>query len=292
MLSEDLQIGAVFPQTELAGSSVAVGRFAAAAEELGFSHLLAYDHVLGARRDGREREVGGVYDDRDPFHDPFVLFAHLAGRHQRLGFVSGVLILPQRQTALVARQAADLAILSEGRFRLGVGVGSNRLEYETLGQDFGTRGRRLDEQIELLRAFWGEELVDFDGDFDRADRVASTPRPDSSVPIWIGGFGDAARRRCARTGDGFVFPDAGERSHESWRELRALVDAAGRPQEAVGGEAQIRCGGDVDEAISQISAWASAGGTHASIVTSDLGFDSVDAHVDLLERVARRLRAG
>src|SRR5579859_7003504 len=149
-----MEIGVVYPQIELGGSPAALRRFATAAEELGYSHLVAYDHVLGAVHQGREPALMGPYTEQDPFHDPLVMFAYLAGLTTRLGFFSGILILPQRQTALVARQAADLDLFSGGRFRLGVGVGWNYVEYDALGQDFHTRGKRQEEQIELLRRLW------------------------------------------------------------------------------------------------------------------------------------------
>src|SRR5262249_52891598 len=157
---------------------------------------------LGAVHEDRIPPLWGPYDENDPFHDPFVLFAYLAGRTERLAFVTGVLVLPQRQTALVAKQAADLALLSGDRFRLGVGVGWNPVEYTGLGQDFATRGLRLDEQIGLLRRLWGEPVVSFEGRFDAIDRAGTVPRPRRLIPIWLGGWVEAALRRAARLGDG------------------------------------------------------------------------------------------
>ena len=147
----------------------------------------------------------GPYTEHDPFHDPFVMFAYLAGITERIGFATGVLILPQRQTALVARQATDVDLLSGGRLRLGVGVGWNHVEYEALGQDFRTRGAREEEQIELLRRLFTEPVVDFSGRFDRVDRAALVPKPARSIPIWLGGFGEVAFDRAARLADGFIF---------------------------------------------------------------------------------------
>jgi probable F420-dependent oxidoreductase len=152
---------------------------------LGSDHLLADDHVLGATHD-RESKLTGPYTERDPFHDPFVMFAYLAGMTQRLQFVTGILILPQRQTVLVARQAADLDLLSGDRLRLGVGIGWNYVEYTALGQDFHARGKRLAEQVELLRRLWEEPLVDFKGTFARVDRAALNPRPRRRIPISYG----------------------------------------------------------------------------------------------------------
>ncbi len=182
-----MQIGVVYPQTELRGDPTAVRRIGRAVEDLGFDHLLAYDHVLGAVHADRTPPLTGPYTEHDPFHDPFVMFAYLAGITERIGFATGILILPQRQTALVARQAADVDLLSGGRLRLGVGVGWNHVEYEALGQDFRTRGARQEEQIELLRRLFTEPVVDFSGRFDRVDRAALVPKPARPIPIWLGG---------------------------------------------------------------------------------------------------------
>ncbi len=186
-----LQIGVVYPQTELHGDPGAVRQFGTGVEDLGFDHLLAYDHVLGAVHAGRAPPLTGPYTERDPFHDPLVMFAYLAGITERIRFATGVLVLPQRQTALVARQAADVDLLSGGRLRLGVGVGWNHVEYEALGQDFRTRGIRQEEQIGLLRRLFTEPVVDFPGRFDRVHRAALVPKPARSIPIWLGGGGDA-----------------------------------------------------------------------------------------------------
>ena len=292
MLHPDIEIGVVYPQIELGGDPDAVRRIGAATEDLGYDHLLAYDHVLGADHSDRDRELTGVYDEHDPFHDPFVLFAYLAGRHHRLRFVSGVLVLPQRQTALVARQAADLALLSGDRFRLGVGVGWNWVEYGALGQDFATRGRRADEQIELLRRLWTQDVVDFDGRFDRIDRAGLPPRPGRPVPIWIGGFGEAALRRCARAGDGFLFGGRTEHVRAMRQRLHELLDEQGRSRDEVGTEAMVLTRKGPEDAAAKLRAWAAEGGTHGTVITMGLGLDSTDAHVDYVSQVADALSSG
>src|ERR1700691_5635441 len=172
-----MEIGVVYPQTELRGDPEAVRKIGTGVEDLGFDHLLAYEHVLGAVHADRTPPLTGPYTEHDPFHDPLVMFAYLAGLTERIGFVTGVLILPQRQTALVARQAADVDLLSGGRLRLGVGVGWNHVEYDALGQNFHTRGAREEEQIQLLRLLWTEEVIDYTGRFDRVDRAGTSPRP-------------------------------------------------------------------------------------------------------------------
>src|ERR1700689_399459 len=200
-----MKIGVAYPQNELQGDPVAVGEFGRAVEELGFAHILSYDHVLGAVHANRTPPLTGPYTERDPFHDPFVMFGYLAGITKRVSFTTGILVLPQRPTALVARQAADVQLLSGGRLRLGVGLGWNYVEYEALGQDFHTRGARQEEQIGLLRRLFEGSVVEFSGRFDRVDRASLVPKPARPIPIWLGGSGEKAFDRAARLADGFIF---------------------------------------------------------------------------------------
>ena len=224
-----MKIGAVYPQIELRGDPDAVRRIGTGLESLGYDYLLTYDHVLGAVHEGREPKLTGPYNEKHPFHDPFVMFAHLAALTRRLELVTGILILPQRQTALVARQATDVDLLSGGRLRLGVGIGWNHVEYDALGQDFRTRGAREEEQVQLLRKLWSEPLVSFDGRFDRIDRACINPRPRRPIPIWFGGFVEAAYRRAARLGDGFIFSaGVAERAVEGWNQIESALRAPGR----------------------------------------------------------------
>ena len=271
-----MQIGVVYPQTELQGDPDAGRRFATAVEDLGFGHLLAYDHVLGAVHADRTRKLTGPYTERDPFHDPFVLFAHLAGITERLQFATGVLILPQRQTALVARQATDVDLLSGGRLRLGVGVGWSHVEYEALGQDFRTRGSRQEEQIHLLRQLFTEPVVDFSGRFDRIDRAALIPKPTRSIPIWLGGSGDIALDRAARLGDGFIFIGSDvDDIAEKWNQLRDRLASVGRSVDGFGADFVIRPRDGIDKLAADIATWREAGGTHASVDTMGLGLTSL-----------------
>jgi probable F420-dependent oxidoreductase len=217
------------------------------------------------------------------------MFAYLAGITERIGFATGILILPQRQTALVARQAADVDLSSGGRLRLGVGVGWNQVEYEALGQDFGTRGARQEEQIELLRRLFTDPVVDFSGRFDRVDRAALVPKPTRSVPIWIGG-GEAAFERAARLADGFIFFGGGtDHAIEAWNRQRDRVTELGRSADDFGGEYVALSGANLDDLAAEVNGWREAGGTHVSIVTMGLGLDSVDAHIDYLASVADAL---
>lgn len=250
-----MQIGAVYPQIELRGDPRAVRRLGLAVEELGFDYLLAYDHVLGAVHADRTPELTGPYTEHDPFHDPFVMFAYLAAITERLQFATGILILPQRQTALVARQAADLDLLSGGRLRLGVGIGWNYVEYEALGQQFRTRGARQEEQIGLLRRLFTEDVVDFSGRFDRIDRAALVPRPAHPIPIWLGGSSGAAYDRAARLADGFIFIGGDiDRTIDAWKRLRDRVRSLGRPVEEFGAEYVVRPQGPPGDLTAEVDA--------------------------------------
>jgi probable F420-dependent oxidoreductase len=286
-----MQIGVVYPQTELGGDPAGVGRIGRAVEELGFDHLLAYDHVLGAVHADRARQLTGPYTEHDPFHDPFVMFAYLAGITDRIQFATGVLVLPQRQTALVARQAADVDLLSGGRLRLGVGIGWDHVEYEALGQDFGTRGAREEEQIELLRRLFTEPVVDFSGRFDRVDRASLVPKPARSIPIWLGGASEAAFDRAACLADGFIFiGGAIDHTLDTWQQLRKRVLDHNRSIEDFGADYVVRPqDAGVGDLAAVIDAWREAGGTHVSIVTMGLGLTSVDGHIDYLASVADAL---
>lgn len=286
-----MKAGLIFPQTELAGNAGAARRIAQGAEALGFDYLLAYDHVVGASHD-REPKLNGPYTEHHPFHDPLALFAHLSAITARLAFATGVLILPQRQTALVARQAADVDLLSGGRLTLGVGTGWNYVEYDVLGQDFATRGARMDEQVELLRRLWAEPLISFDGAFDRADRVALNPRPQRRIPILLGGFADIALRRAARIGDGFIFADGAADAFVQLVRLRELLAQAGRsddPFELRCNMLRARTAADAGETARR---WADAGGTHVSVTTMGMGFTTADQHLDYAAEALAAIRQG
>lgn len=284
-----MQIGVVYPQIELNGSADAVRRIGLATEALGYDHLLAYDHVLGARHEDRDPPLTGPYTENDPFHDPLMMFSYLAGMTSRIGFFTGILILPQRQTALVARQAADLELFTDGRFRLGVGVGWNYVEYDALGEDFKTRGARQEEQIGLLRRMWTEPTLSFDGQFDRVDRAGITPLPNSTIPIWLGGWGEVALKRAARLADGFVFGGRVDRLIDQWNHVRELVAAEGRDVASFGGEAVIFTSKGPSAAAERIAQWEEAGGTHASVNTMGHGFTETEQHLGYIEEVAAAL---
>ena len=283
-----MQIGVVYPQTELKGDPEAVRAFGLAAEELGYDYILAYDHVVGASHD-REPKLTGPYTEHDPFHDPFVMFAYLAGMTQRVEFATGVIILPQRQTVLVAKQAADLDLLSGGRLRLGVGTGWNYVEYDALGQDFKTRGKRMDEQVEYLRMLWSEPLVSFTGNFDRIEAACLLPRPTRQIPIWMGGFNDPAFRRAARTGDGFMYTGPTKYALAGHARVQEYADGYGRDLTGFGKEMVGARTNDLDRLANEADVWRAAEGTHLSIVTMQMGFETVDQHIELMGQVKQRL---
>ena len=229
-----MKFGVVFPQTEVSADPEALPAIALAADALGYDSLLFYDHVVGADHADREPPLWGPYTEDDPFHDPFVAMGFAAAITARIELVTGVLILPQRQTVLVAQQAADVDLLSHGRLRLGVGTGWNWVEYDALGQDFASPGRRLSEQVPLLRRLWAEPLVSFDGEFDRIERGCINPRPRRPIPVWFGGFGEAAFRRASRLGDGFTFAGDVDRCVEGLDRVRELLAAEGRRRRGSG----------------------------------------------------------
>jgi probable F420-dependent oxidoreductase len=279
-----MRLGVSFPQVELAGDHQALRDFAVAAEELGYEHVLLYDHVLGASHADREPPLPPMaYDENDPFHDPLVSFGYLAGVTSRINFITGVLILPQRQTALVARQAADVDLLSGGRLTLGVGVGYNHVEYDALGQDFSRRGARMSEQIPHLRRLWTEELVTFDGDFDHVDRAGLVPRPHRQIPIFLGGWSEPAYRRAAVLADGFVFSYAfGDQAIDGWRRVQELLEQNNRTTEGFGALFNLHpdeSGASKERTVDRIGQLMDVGATHVTVSTLANGLTSVDEHI-------------
>lgn len=286
-----LRLGAAYPTTELGGDARALRDFARAIDEAGLDHLLLYDHVLATVHEDRDPPLNGSYTQHHPFHEPLTALAYLAARHERLEVATGVLILPQRQTVIVAKQATELANLSEGRLRLGVGAGWNYVEYDGLGQEFSTRGRRLDEQLELLRLLWTQPVVNFAGHFDRIDRAGLNPLPVAPPPIWTGGYSLPAWKRGARWGDGHIFVGGARNSPsapEQWRRVQELVAEEGRDPARFGADLLVR-GGAVAAAADEIFDWTNRGGTHATIVTMDRGFTTLAEHIEFVHSVAARL---
>jgi probable F420-dependent oxidoreductase len=281
-----VKIGAVYPQTELQGDPLAVRRIGLAVEAAGLDHLLAYDHVVGAVKADREPPLWGPYDETHPFHDPFVMFAYLAAITERIELATGVLILPQRQTVLVAKQAADLDLLSGGRLRLGVGVGWNYVEYDALGEDFSTRGLRADEQIRYLRELWRGDVLSFDGQFDWIDRGVVIPGPGRHIPIWVGGFSQRAFERGVMLGDGFIFAGEDTRVHRALTDVRALAVQRRRKLDDFGLDYVALTLTTPRAAADAALRWRDAGGTHFSAVSMGAGRDSIDAHIEFFAEFA------
>jgi probable F420-dependent oxidoreductase len=285
-----VNIGVVFPQTEIGADRGAVRTYAQRVEELGFTHLLAYDHVLGA-----DPEVHapwqGPYDVDTTFHEPFVLFGHLAAI-TAMELVTGIIILPQRQTALVAKQAAEVDILTNGRFRLGVGLGWNAVEYDALGANFSDRGRRSGEQIELLRRLWTERSVTFVGAHDHVLGAGLAPLPvQRPIPVWIGASSEPAFRRAGRLADGwFPMMPPGPALDAARAVVEQSARDAGRDPESLGMEGRVSwTDGGVEKLVDHVGRWRAAGASHLGVNTMNAGLGSVDGHLAALTAAAEAL---
>ncbi len=283
-----MHIGVVFPQTEFGSDPAALRDFAQTAEGLGYSHILAYEHVLGVNPQ-RPEGFRGPYTHRDAFHEPFVLFAWMAAHTRRIGFLTGILVLPQRNAVVVAKQAAELDLLSGERLRLGVGVGWNAVEMRALGADFHTRGRRIEEQVEVMRRLWREDLVTFEGRWHRLPDVGINPRPRRSIPVWFGGNDERVLRRAARLGDGWL-PNyrSPQEAAPALERLRGYLEEAGRAPETFGIEARLYyAAGDAEAWQATLEGWQAAGASHVALNTMRCGFDTPQAHLRALETFAR-----
>lgn len=282
-----MKIGVVFPQVEIGNDPAAIRDYGQAVEAMGYTHILTFDHVLGANRTSHPG-LKGPYTHKDAFHEPFVLFGFLAGATRRVELVTGIIILPQRQTALVAKQAATVDVLSGGRLRLGVAVGWNFVEYEALGEDFSTRGRRIEEQIEVLRALWTKELVTVKAGWHRVTDAGINPLPvQRPIPIWMGGESERVLRRAARVADGWM-PHfrPGPEAQQVVDRLRGWVQEAGRDPETFGVEGRFTLSQvPRDQWIRELDAWrAMRGVTHLCIHTVGLRLKKPDSHVEMLRR--------
>jgi probable F420-dependent oxidoreductase len=289
MTGEHVKIGAILPQTDLPPDVGALTAWAEAVEGLGYTHVVAFDHILGADPEAHAPWTGG-YDIHSTFHEVMVVFGFLAGR-TNLSLATGVMVLPQRNVSLVAKQAAELDLLTRGGFRLGVGVGWNEVESRSVGYDFTTRGRRMNEQIEVLRRLWQEPVVAFDGEFTALDHVGLAPRPTSPIPIWIGGASPAALRRVARLGDGWFAPPGDFAAVSAdWEKILSLLEEEGRPADAVGCDVRLM---PEPGAVERIGALAQdvtrMGATHLSVSTARQGLRTVDEHIAVLTEAAEVL---
>ncbi|MGV0809163.1 LLM class F420-dependent oxidoreductase [Mycolicibacterium setense] len=284
-----MRIGVVFPQTELGGDPGAVRAYGQRVEELGFTHIVAYDHVVGADP-AVHRDWAGPYDLYTTFHEPMVMFGYLAAVTS-LELVTGVVILPQRQAVLVAKQAAEVDLLTGGRLRLGVGLGWNAVEYEALGQDFGNRGKRSEEQVELMRRLWTESSVTFEGRYHRVTGAGLAPLPvQRPIPVWFGAASARSFERAGRLGDGwFPMVSPGPELEDARARVERAAVAAERDPATIGMEGRVSWTGDPDQTAADIAAWSDAGATHVAVNTMGAGLRTVDEHLAALQSVARTL---
>ena len=304
-MKKPIRLGVVFPQTEIGNDPGAIKAFAQGCEALGFDHLLTYDHVVGASAAAYDKaQLKGPYREMHPFHEPFVLFGYLAGLTSRIEFGTSVMVAPQRQTALLAKQAAEVDLLCGGRLRLGLGTGWNHVEYSALGEDFSSRGARLDEQVRLLRALWTDTIVDFKGRFDSVPAAGLNPLPvQRPIPIWFGGTHERVLRRVAETGDGWMplfkhLEPGMSRRLSSEEEPGVLIDKmrryaleAGRDPDAIGIDCRISAYGQTPDDWQRTAAtFRTAGATHLSLVTMNAGFATVDDHLKGLEEMRAAVR--
>ncbi|HMN27030.1 MAG TPA: LLM class F420-dependent oxidoreductase [Caldilineaceae bacterium] len=283
-----MQIGAVFPQTEFGNDPAAIRDYAQTVEALGYTHVLAYDHVLGANPN-RPGGWQGPYTYQTPFHEPFLLFSFMAAVTSKLGFATGIIILPQRQTALVAKQTATLDVLSGGRLRLGIGIGWNEVEYIALNEEFHNRGKRVEEQVDVLQMLWTQELVTYEGKWHTIPDAGLNPLPvQRPIPLWFGGHAQGVMRRIAQSGAGWM-PNF--RTVAEAQPTLVLLDqelaAAGRTRADIGIEPRLNYGdGDADRWRRTREEWQAVGATHFTINTMGCGFATPADHLDALKRVA------
>jgi probable F420-dependent oxidoreductase len=284
-----MRIGIIFPHFEFGVDPAAIRDYAQNAEELGYAHIGADDHVIGPNPN-RPGGWQGWVTYRTTIHEPLVLFGFMAALTRRIELCTTVLILPQRQTVLAAKQTAQLDLLSGGRLRVGVGIGWNVIEYISLGETFTNRGRRVDEQVALLRKLWTQELVDFSSPWHTIPDAGINPLPvQRPIPIWFGGQSEAAIRRAARIGDGWMplYSDA-KKARPGLALWERELGAAGRSRAQVGLEARVPYGkGNPDEWKRLIEGWREVGATHISLVTTDCGLQGPEAHIGAMRKFAK-----
>ena len=275
-----MEIGAVFPHNEIGTDPQAIKDYAQGVEELGVTHLLIYDHVLGADRD-RPGGFEGPYDKDVAFHEPFTTFAFIAAVTKNLDMITTVMILPQRQTVLVAKQAAELAILSNNRFKLGIGVGWNAVEYTGLNENFKNRGKRQEEQVELMRLLWESEVLEYKGDYHHIDKASINPRPSKSVPIWFGGGAPQLIQRCADLGDGWIpLMGPNEAARKTLAAIKEKRESKGLDWHNFGVQAQAQyAGGDAERWNKHAEKWRNLGASHLAIATHNAEPTNVDGHL-------------
>lgn len=285
-----MRLGVTFPQTECGRDPAFIRDFAQTAEGHGYRHLLVYDHVLGS---DPERGRPGPYNKNHLFHEPLMMLAYVAASTSRIELATGVLVLPQRQTALVAKQVSELDVLSGGRVRLGVGTGWNDVEYTALNENFANRGRRQEEQIALLRHFWQEDVVDFDGAWHHVPGAGINPRPERAIPIWLGGSHKKVLDRAARLADGWMPTLApGPALLAAIGLLDASLARAGRRRADFGIDGVVNyVPGEPEKWHRQLTGWRDIGATHVTMRTLNRGLPNPSAHLDALGIYMERLVA-
>ncbi len=275
-----MQIGAVLPHNEIGSDPGALRAYLEGIEELGMTHLLAYDHVLGAERE-RAGGFEGPYDKDVAFHEPLTFFAFAAGVTRHVEFASTVLILPQRQAVLVAKQAAEVAIVSGNRLRLGVGTGWNKVEYQALNERFDNRGKREVEQIEVMRRLWTDELVTYHGEYHTIEAASINPRPSRPVPIWLGGSAPVVLERCALVADGWMPVGSPDGSKDMLAAIRRHREDAGLSMSGFGVQAQAQFArGTPERWRTHADKWRALGATHLAVATHAAGTTNIDGHLD------------
>jgi probable F420-dependent oxidoreductase len=279
-----MEFGAVFPHNEIGTDPGAIRDYAQGAEALGATHLLIYDHVMGADPN-RPGGWKGAYDKDVAFHEPLTTFAFMAAVTEKIDLITTILILPQRQTVLVAKQAAEVALLSSNRLRLGIGTGWNKIEYEALDVAFSQRGERQEEQVELLRKLWTEDSLTYSGKYHTISAASINPRPSQPIPIWFGGSAPALLERCGRLGDGWIpLMGANDAARQCIETIRSHRQAAGLSMEGFGIQAQAQyAGGTPERWASHAAKWRDLGATHLAIATHNAGKTSVEGHLERIE---------
>lgn len=279
-----MELGAGFPQRAIGGDSGALRDYVQGVEQLGYAHIRAADHVLGA--DPGQYSLVGPYTHEAPFREPFVMFGYAAALTSRIKLMTSVLILSQRQTALVAKQAAEVDLLSGGRFELGIGSGWNEVEYEALGADFATRGPRIEEQIGVLRRLWEDPLVTFEGEHHSIRDAGINPLPGRRIPIWMGGYAGVMMERTGRLGDGWLVPP---RFHSDdgflprRERILAAAERAGRDPSEIGFNLSVSTRGkDLDEQLRRAELWRGRGATRFTVSTNTSGMATVGEHLEAL----------
>ena len=285
--------GVVFPQTEIEADPIVIRDFVQAVEDIGFSHLVAYDHVIGASIDDRP-DWSGPYTVKDPFHEPMTLFGYLAGQTRHLGLMTGVVILPQRQTVLFGKQAAQVDFLSGGRLEVGVGTGWNQVEYEALGVDWATRGALMDDQIRVLRRLWTEPHFTERSRFHTISDAGINPMPiQRPIPIFLGGHAPAAMRRAAEKGDGWLTFFYADEAEKPLAEFWQAVTSAGREPASVRIENIVSMGRTMggpirtaEDAAADTEKWKRFGANGVAYHTTGMDLPNIDAHIALLRTIA------